>query len=168
MIKDTRQSLQLRADQVPLIMINKRDQRIKSFYVPNDFAKRQTSTKEEKRKSNIKLLQLISNQQQQQYEVAIQTLVLNNEIAFLSEKLTSTEEMVSKWKNDFKDLHSKFIQVLNTHHDMRQELEDTRRMLAESEHIRSRWFLKTTQHCDGYVTQPDLPKKIPPPHQHHR
>lgn len=172
MIKENkkRQSLQLItvADQSPCFLMNKREQRLKYFYAPNE----NTSTtrklpmdKEEKRKSSIRLLQLISNQQQQ-YEASMQLVALSNEINFLSDKLISTEERVSKWKKEFKDLHNKFIQVVNDHKNTQEQLEDTRRMLAESEHIRSRWFLKTSPH-EEYVTSATLPKKLIS-HPHHR
>lgn len=164
-----RQSLQLRTTYDPpsthsYTPTNKRDPRIKSFYVPTHeitAKKRMSVSKEDKRKSHIKLLQLLSNQQH--YEASIQQCVaLKNEIALLTEKLVSTEEKVSKWKKDFKDLQGKFSHAIKDHQTVREELEDTRRMLAESEHIRSRWFLKTPPHQEEYTA----PKRLPQTHHH--
>ncbi|KAG2198885.1 hypothetical protein INT47_010290 [Mucor saturninus] len=157
-----RQSLQPRtmaSDQSPSYTISNKIQRIKSFHGPNECSikRRMSVNKDEKRKSNIKLLQFIATQQQQ-------TVALNNEIALLSEKLILAEAKASKWKKEFKDLQSKFAQVIHEQQSVREELDDTRRMLTESEHIRSRWFLKATP------TQEDLPlpppKRLPQTHHH--
>lgn len=108
-------------------------------------------------KRNTRLLQFIYNQQQQ-YDNTMQLTALRNEVNFLTEKLIHTEEKVCKWKREFKDLHTKFIQVVNDHTATKEELEDTRRMLAESEHIRSRWFLKKPQGLSTSKAE-TLPKK---------
>lgn len=95
-----------------------------------------------KRRASQHLAQLIYNQQQQ-YETTMQIAALTKEIHFLTDKLYYAEEKVTQWKKDFKNLQAKFNQVLYENNKTNQELQDTRRMLEESEHIRSRWFMKS-------------------------
>lgn len=68
--------------------------------------------------------------------------LLQEQINVLAKKLVFAEETLFQWKNEFYDLQNRFQETLNEHDTTRQELEDTRRMLQESEHVRSRWFMK--------------------------
>jgi septal ring factor EnvC (AmiA/AmiB activator) len=96
-----------------------------------------------KRRRSIRLLNQLISHQQQQYESTMQIAALSKEIHYLTDKLIHTEDKVSKWKKEFKELQTKFCQVLTEHNKTKEELIDTHRMLEESEHIRSRWFIKT-------------------------
>lgn len=139
----TRYSLPLIPKQVPYTM-----DRIETIA-------EEDNTRRERR--NTRLIQLITSQRQQ-YNATMQLTALRNEISLLTDKLIQTEEKVYKWKREFKDMQHKFIQVVNDHTHTREELEDTRRMLEESEHIRSRWFLKKAQHDEKPISN-TLPKK---------
>ncbi|KAL7322643.1 hypothetical protein PS15p_211616 [Mucor circinelloides] len=67
---------------------------------------------------------------------------LQDQINVLAKKLVLAEETLFQWKTEFYDLQNRFQETLNEHSATRQELQDTRRMLQESEHVRSRWFMK--------------------------
>ncbi|KAI8094200.1 hypothetical protein BDF21DRAFT_458622 [Thamnidium elegans] len=137
--------------------------------VPYKINKRETIAEEDdtkRERRNTRLIQLISSQRQQ-YDMTMQLTALRNEISMLTDKLIQTEEKVYRWKREFKDLQHKFIQVVNDHTQTREKLEDTCRMLEESEHIRSRWFLKKAQHDQEPISN-TLPKKSSPrQHQSH-
>lgn len=68
--------------------------------------------------------------------------LLQEQINVLAKKLVFAEETLFQWKTEFYDLQNRFQETLNEHDATRQELEDTRRMLQKSEHVRSRWFIK--------------------------
>ncbi|KAL7308551.1 hypothetical protein PS15m_011740 [Mucor circinelloides] len=67
---------------------------------------------------------------------------LQDQINVLAKKLVLAEETLFQWKTEFYDLQNRFQETLNEHSATKQELQDTRRMLQESEHVRSRWFMK--------------------------
>lgn len=67
---------------------------------------------------------------------------LQDQINLLSKKLVFAEQTLYEWKTDFYDLQNRFHETLNEHSATREELKHTHRMLQESEHVRSRWFMK--------------------------
>ncbi|KAK4520820.1 uncharacterized protein ATC70_006700 [Mucor velutinosus] len=64
--------------------------------------------------------------------------VLQEQINGLAKKLVSAEEALFQWKTEFYDLQNRFQEVLNEH-DVATE--DTRQILQESEHVRSKRFM---------------------------
>ncbi|KAG2192290.1 hypothetical protein INT46_009363 [Mucor plumbeus] len=67
---------------------------------------------------------------------------LQDQINLLSKKLVFAEQTLYEWKTEFYDLQNRFQDTLNEHSTTIEELKHTRRMLQESEHVRSRWFMK--------------------------
>ncbi|KAL9557644.1 hypothetical protein MBANPS3_001294 [Mucor bainieri] len=68
--------------------------------------------------------------------------LLQEQINVLAKKLVFAEETLLQWKTEFYSLQNRFQETLSEHDATRQELQDTRRMLQESEHVRSRWCIK--------------------------
>lgn len=157
--------------QSPSMLMNKREESyrlsttIDSSRLPPTIET--TSTKPKGSKKLNRLSQLTSRQQFQ-YETTKQMVVMSNEIDFLTKKLLVAEEKVYKWKKEFKELHIHFMQATEETTKVKEELETTRRMLEESEHIRSRWFIKKPhampESCSSCTGRNNC-KKSPPQHQ---
>ena len=157
--------------QTPSLLMNKREQRRQSFYPGTNksvkrlpsFESEQTNASKSRNKgtSAHRLSHLAGNQQ---YETTLQLTMMRNEIKQLTERLILSEQKVQKWKKEFKDLQNKFMRVEIENIHVKQDLQDTRRMLEESEHIRSRWFVKQPQE-ETMASSNSLPKKLS---QHHR
>lgn len=120
----------------------------------------------ETKKSNI-FTPSKPNYHQKRYETAKEMAAMSDEIDNLTEKVALTERKVSKWKREFKELQLKFMHVISENTKVKEELEKTSRMLEESEHIRSRWYVKTTQqdvlptaNSTGNTATNSLPKKL--------
>ncbi|CAO3654184.1 unnamed protein product [Mucor hiemalis] len=107
-----------------------------------------TSTKPKGSKKLNRLSQLTSRQQFQ-YETTKQMVVMSNEIDFLTKKLLVADEKVYKWKR-IKELHIHFMQATEETTKVKEELETTRRMLEESEHIQSEMVYQETS-CNARV-----------------
>lgn len=137
--------------QSPSMLMNKREENRQSCYVQMAVNTNRPKpplylepTPTKPYKSDIKphRLSQLTSKQQFQYETTKQMALMSNEIDFLTKKLVFVEEKVYKWKREFKNLHLQFTQITEENTKMREELDTTRTMLEESEHIRSRWFLK--------------------------
>jgi hypothetical protein len=116
--------------QPPLVLLNNRRQ----TYID---LQKDISTEEHKHTK----LQIDS---EEQYGHIMQLLALHEEITFLSNKLIYTEQKLCKWENKFLELQNDFQELMTEKSKVKEELMTTHRMLQESEHIRARWFIKSS------------------------